>query len=164
MRSFREYLIEELSDTLSSKNTVDYKITKETSSSLSAKFEVKGEPYLFKFDLLYDDEIKGVEMTVFDAAFLHKKKGYGITGTGNVKEVFSTTLQLLKYAVKKYNPDAIMFDAAEGRSREKLYDRFAKQAEKFLPGYDGSEQVFGSGSYSIIKKSKLKEYNEVNKS
>lgn len=163
MRSFREYIREELADTLSAKNAVDYKIRKENKNILHAYFDVEEEPYEFVFLLKAKDEefSNNVKANVYEVEFAHRKKGYGIIGTGNVNKVFSTAFALLKYAIKKYDSDIILFDASVGRSRNALYKRFSKEVEKLLSGYEGME--LKRGQYAIAKKS-IKEKVEANES
>lgn len=163
MISFREYIAEELADTLSAKNAVDYDIIKINKNSYDASFKIGEETFIYSFTFMGEDEFDNGEKGTFShVEFFNKKRGYGITGTGNVSKVFATVFQLLKESIKEFNPDVIFFDKSEeGRSRGKLYKRFVDKAENLLPGYTGL--ALDKTQYSIVKKelkSKMDSYDE----
>jgi len=93
------------------------------------------------------------------------KKGYkfyggreDILGTGNAVQVFSTIIKILKKFVKKYRPHSFHFYGKE-KSRQKLYDRFAKMIEKegfkYTKFKDPEWAHFGM-RYNFVKERKKK--------
>lgn len=151
MISFKEYIREELADTLSAKNAVDYDIIRQARNGMDASFKIGEETFIYSFTFMGEDEINEVKGTFSHVEFFNKKRGYGITGTGNVSKVFATVFQLLKESIDDFKPDVIYFDKSkEGRSRGSLYKRFVNKAENLLPGYKGV--VLSETQYSIVKK------------
>lgn len=98
-----------------------------------AYFFVGGIEYAFKAKHSYS--AWGIYFGVAEAMDSEEDaddKAYGITGTGNQFEVFSTVKVILYLFLDVYQPDSFSFSAIEP-SRVKLYDHFARNLERDIP-------------------------------
>lgn len=90
------------------------------------------------------------------------KDVYGVLGTGNAFRVFATVIDILKDFVKLEHPDTIRFvgggnarSRAQGvrsSSRDSLYRRFVRQADRALPGYVNQTDMGGSETTYTLKR------------
>ena len=75
--------------------------------------------------------------------------------TGIEIPVFATVLAILKQFVNEVHPEKIVYTAKDP-SRQRLYARFTKLAQRFIPGYTGRE--VSPGQYEIQSNDTLKEH------
>jgi len=75
--------------------------------------------------------------------------------TGIEIPVFATVLAILKQFVLQVHPEKIVYTAKDP-SRQRLYARFTKLAQRFIPGYTGRE--VSPGQYEIQSNDTLKEH------
>jgi hypothetical protein len=75
--------------------------------------------------------------------------------TGIEIPVFATVLAILKQFVHQVHPEKIVYSAKDP-SRQRLYARFTKLAQRIIPGYTGRE--VSPGQYEIQSNDTLKEH------
>lgn len=91
---------------------------------------------------------------VTDGMFAANRQGS--TGRGNVKEVFSTVVEIIKDFISKNPGELLMFDGDEG-SRAALYNRFAKGASNIIPGYVGITDRANPSRQFLAPRNKVEE-------
>jgi hypothetical protein len=99
-------------------------------------------------NLDYDKTIGDIDGNAYDVEFSDKKRGTGITGTGNAAEVFGTVLNGVIELANKRNIKAFTFNAKEP-SRIKLYNSMTNIIADRL-GWDSKAE---NGTYLLYDKS-----------
>ena len=99
-------------------------------------------------NLDYDKTIGDIDGNAYDVEFSDKKRGTGITGTGNAAEVFGTVLNGVIDLANKRNIKAFTFNAKEP-SRIKLYNSMTNIIADRL-GWDSKAE---NGTYLLYDKS-----------
>jgi hypothetical protein len=99
-------------------------------------------------NLDYDKTIGDIDGNAYDVEFSDKKRGTGITGTGNAAEVFGTVLNGVIELANKRNIKAFTFNAKEP-SRIKLYNSMTTIIADRL-GWDSKAE---NGTYLLYDKS-----------
>jgi len=61
--------------------------------------------------------------------------GDKVTGTGDAYRIFATVAKIINDDIANYGAEEQMMFAGEGESRNKLYDRIAKNLSRYIPGY-----------------------------
>ena len=106
-----------------------------------AQFEIEGRlTYIvkvmesIKYDLVINEDLYP-KMESNELLFYSNIGGYDIADVGNAFKVFATVLKIFKEDfLDKERPRYFHFSAEES-SRKKLYNHFANNVEKYLPGY-----------------------------
>lgn len=122
---FKQYLTE-----LFQKN--DFKISTATDVEFEASFEVGGKEWSFQaglnrwngsWDVIFEDEKRRLELTG-----MAKEEGI---------EVYAYVISILKYFIKRYNPEIVNFEGFETR-QHKFYQRLVKKNKRLLDklGYE----------------------------
>lgn len=85
---------------------------------------------------------------------------YGITGTGEAKEVFGKVISAIQSHLKEHTPARLSFAASEEEpSRIKLYDFLAKRVQRIHPEYTGVVERKHTGHYyHLVHESHLSEF------
>jgi hypothetical protein len=97
------------------------------------EFDVEGNKY--DFHASSDVELGSlwsVEFAKIDSYGYDER--YGVTGTGRQMKVFAAVARCFDIFIKSKKPKVFYF-TAENRSRQKLYDRFAKSITQKYPSY-----------------------------
>ena len=106
-------------------------------------------------NLDYDKTIGDIDGNAYDVEFSDKKRGTGITGTGNAAEVFGTVLNGVIELANKRNIKAFTFNAKEP-SRIKLYNSMTNIIADRL-GWDSKAE---NGTYLLYDKSLIRSTKE----
>lgn len=116
------------------KSPAKWKVTKSHPSYFVAEFvlpalpgaELAGDEIPFRFTATdpWDNNEWNVSFSAGHTGRIEMLK------TANPFKVFATIADILKYFVKKYNPISFAWAAFAEKSRQKLYDRFAKVIKK----------------------------------
>lgn len=61
--------------------------------------------------------------------------GDKVTGTGDAYRVFATVAKIINDDISHYGAEGQLIFAGEGESRNKLYDRIAKNLSRYVPMY-----------------------------
>jgi hypothetical protein len=109
-------------------------------------------------NLDYDKTIGDIDGNAYDVEFSDKKRGTGITGTGNAAEVFGTVLNGVIELANKKNIKAFTFNAKEP-SRIKLYNSMTNIIADRLGWASKAE----NGTYLLYDKSLIQSAKEKTK-
>lgn len=158
-------ILEELSDDIKKEHSTDFKYMDEESGYGFHR-------YVFNIgDAKYEAEISGVACPqgkncgMHSVSFSDIEEGQGITGKGNVKEVFSTVVEIIRHFLSRNPNENLFFSSGDGdRVRELLYKRFTKEAKKFFPGYVGITSDTEGGNAFIVPEKNAEEFIEYYKS
>ena len=104
------------------------------SEEVQAKFVVGGIEYRY---LAYEYKPGLWTIDFSTRSEQHKDKPYGITGTGNSAEVFSTVVDITRNFLKQYPKVERLNFSADEPSRQSLY---TKMAHRLLPDWEIIQQ------------------------
>ena len=82
-----------------------------------------------------------------------EKNAYGVTGTGNAKEVFRNASGLLVGALDRYRPACVYYTSEES-SRSRLYEYMTSKISLEQPSYTGIKATFKGDSrtfFAVLK-------------
>lgn len=133
-------------------NNFNYKIQSESDSYFESSFTVNDKSYDFFIKL-----DKNNFHEIYFNYFHHKRDDnegsidYNIMNNSNTSsiKVFSAVLFFIKYYIKKYNPEKILFSSKE-ESRTKLYKKIVDVVSKKF-GYKRKNILFKPNLFALIK-------------
>jgi hypothetical protein len=152
-------IAEELTDDLKKEYSKGFEYNKEESGYGYHRYSFEVGDAKFIAEIAGADCPGGQNCRVHDVSFEDVTDGrfsdnrQGITGRGNVKEVFSTMVEIIKDFLSKNPNEALIFSGDEG-SRDALYSRFGRSASRIFPGYVGIVSESNDGHVFIVPKSK----------
>ena len=132
MTKFKEYMV--LNEVFNTKSELKGERITRGGSHIEYKieFKVKDRWFTFTAETYNEDDFTDWGITFFD-----DEHGTDVSGKGDALVVFAGALSALKKFISKMNPESFSFTAM-GKSRRKLYSKFAEVAKKFLRGYSRS--------------------------
>ena len=77
----------------------------------------------------------------------------GITGTGDARKVFATVIEIIKNYTNEHKPSKIFFSSTRKEpSRVRLYQAFAKRADRALPDYTFKPDIQYPNIFTLARK------------
>lgn len=158
-------IVEEITDDLK----------KEYSKGFKYEAEDSGEGFhLYSFtigDAKYEAQVSGVDCpggrncNMYSVSFEDVDEGQGLTGKGNVREVFSTVIEIVKDFLTREPGKNLFFSSGDGdRVRDMLYRRFTQSVGKVFPGYVGITSETEGGNLFVVPEKNAEKFIKYYKS
>jgi hypothetical protein len=127
--TFKQFLIETLD------NPVPYSWIGKYDDQWTAKFQI--DELIYHVIFSQDDENLSKWECVFTIVNQTNDQGmFALTGTGNAMTVFSTITKIAVDFIKNNSTVNMFVFTADGDSRKRFYDRWAKQLAHLFGGWD----------------------------
>lgn len=141
---FNQYILNELFD-----KSLRWKVQKKNDKYFSTSFKILNRLYVMEFWYVLKSYWTISFGPLDDEDFID----YELTNKNkNQFLIFATVIDIFKTFIKEYNPLKFQFSAKEV-SRQRLYDRFAKEISKKF-GYMYTTEIDGEKMYIFSKVSK----------